>query len=52
MDSGSTSDTTVSIGVPCGAYYRWHVRATDGVGNTGDWSSDGYFYVDIYPPVP
>jgi hypothetical protein len=34
-----------SVGVECGWYYRWRVRATDGVGNLGSWSGWSEFSV-------
>jgi hypothetical protein len=34
-----------SIGVECGWYYRWRVRATDGAGNVGGWSGWSEFSV-------
>lgn len=34
-----------TIQVDCGWYYRWHVRATDGAGNTSAWSNWASFNV-------
>jgi len=41
-----TGDKT-SIAVECGWYYRWHVRATDGEGNTSAWSGWATFAVTL-----
>ncbi len=38
-------DKTVSVGVECGFYYRWQVRAIDGKGNIGPWSDWSYFAI-------
>lgn len=43
----TVADKTTSIPVECGFYYRWRVRATDGVGNTGDYSSWSEFSVPL-----
>ena len=32
-------NTNVTISIECGWYYRWRVRAIDGAGNVGPWSS-------------
>ena len=36
-----------SIGVECGWYYRWRVRAADGAGNLGPWSGWSEFAVTL-----
>jgi hypothetical protein len=38
-------DKTTSVSVDCGWYYRWRVRAVDGAGNQGEWSSWSYFTI-------
>lgn len=43
----SVNDKTTSISVECGWYYRWRVRAMDGVGNAGDWSGWSSFSVTL-----
>ena len=43
----SVSDKTTSIPVECGWYYRWRVRATDGVGNVGSWSGWSQFTITL-----
>jgi hypothetical protein len=41
--AGSAANTSATLpGLGCG-YYRWRVRAVDGAGNAGDYSSYGYF---------
>lgn len=43
----STSTNSIEVPVKCGGYYfRWAVRAEDGAGNLGDWSSFSIFGVD------
>lgn len=41
------SGTSASIGVECGWYYRWRVRAVDGLGNVGAWSSWWTFTIEL-----
>jgi hypothetical protein len=41
------SSTDLSIPVECGFYYRWRVRAVDGVGNPGAFSGWAYFEVSL-----
>ena len=41
------TDKTTTIGVECGWYYRWRVRAIDGVGNISDWSGWSTFAVTL-----
>ncbi len=36
-----------SISVECGWYYRWRVRAVDGVGNVGSWSGWWEFVINL-----
>jgi CSLREA domain-containing protein len=43
----STGSTGQSIPVECGYYYRWSVRAVDGVGNTGGFSAWSAFTVPL-----
>lgn len=43
----SVSDKTTSIPVECGWYYRWRVRALDGVGNLGPWSGWWKFAITL-----
>ncbi len=46
----TTSDTDLTIAaawLECGQQYRWAVRAEDGVGNVGPWSSWGQFGVEL-----
>ena len=38
---------TVTISVECGWYYRWRVRAGDGKGNVGAWSSWSRFSIPL-----
>lgn len=45
--SGSTAGLTARVPVDCGQGYRWRVRATDGAGNTGQYSFSAYF--DVAP---
>ena len=45
--SGSTAGLTANVPVKCGQAYRWHVRAADGAGNTGEYSFDAFF--DVAP---
>ncbi|MEA3326146.1 MAG: Ig-like domain-containing protein [Chloroflexota bacterium] len=40
-------DKTAQISTECGWYYRWRVRALDGVGNESEWSSWSYFTVNL-----
>ncbi|NIN69109.1 MAG: hypothetical protein GTO63_31365 [Anaerolineae bacterium] len=45
---GSTATgTEVTRSLGCGISYRWSVRAEDGVGNVGPWSSWGQFGVEL-----
>ncbi len=37
----------VDVGVECGYYYRWAVRAQDGAGNYSDWSGWSHFSVTL-----
>ncbi|HNR01499.1 MAG TPA: Ig-like domain-containing protein [Anaerolineaceae bacterium] len=41
------TDKTTSIPVECGWYYRWRVRAVDGVGNVSDWSGWSTFVINL-----
>ncbi len=43
--NGSTAGLTAKAPVECGQSYRWRVRATDGAGNTGQYSFAAYFSV-------
>lgn len=40
-------DKTTTIPVECGWYYRWRVRAVDGVGNISDWSNWSTFIISL-----
>jgi len=40
-------DKQTSISVECGWYYRWRVRALDGVGNLSGWSGWSEFSVTL-----
>ena len=40
-------DKTTNIGVECGWYYRWSVRAIDGAGNMSAWSEWFDFVVNL-----
>ena len=42
---GPVSGDRVDVSVSCGPYYRWTVRAQDGVGNWSDWSAWFHFAV-------
>jgi hypothetical protein len=44
---GPLGQTQLTVPVSCGYYYRWSVRAEDGAGNLGPWSSWATFGVDI-----
>jgi murein DD-endopeptidase MepM/ murein hydrolase activator NlpD/pSer/pThr/pTyr-binding forkhead associated (FHA) protein len=46
-DSGQTTGTSVSSTISCGIWYRWRVRAIDGVGNIGPYAPYAYFSVVI-----
>ncbi|MBI5564839.1 MAG: peptidoglycan DD-metalloendopeptidase family protein [Chloroflexi bacterium] len=46
--AGSTAGLTARVPVECGRAYRWFVRATDGAGNTGQYSFSAYFDVAPY----
>jgi len=41
------TDKTVNVGVECGWYYRWSVRAIDGAGNIGGWSGWFDFVINL-----
>jgi hypothetical protein len=41
------TDKTTSISVECGWYYRWRVRAIDGVGNISNWSGWSTFVINL-----
>ncbi len=41
------TDKTTTIGVECGWYYRWSVRAVDGVGNISAWSAWSDFVINL-----
>lgn len=41
------TDKTTTIGVECGWYYRWSVRAIDGAGNISGWSGWSDFVVNL-----
>jgi hypothetical protein len=46
----TTTETDLTIAaawLECGQQYRWAVRAEDGVGNVGPWSSWGQFGVEL-----
>jgi hypothetical protein len=45
--AGSTAGLAARVAVECGRGYRWFVRATDGAGNTGQYSFSAYF--DVAP---
>ena len=40
-------DKQTTVGVECGWYYRWRVRAVDGAGNLGPWSSWWQFAITL-----
>lgn len=40
-------DKTTTIPTDCGWYFRWRVRAVDGVGIMSDWSSWSYFSITL-----
>ena len=44
--SGITAKQT-NIGVDCGWYFRWRVRAKDGAGNMGPWSGWWQFVINL-----
>jgi len=41
------TDKTTNVSVECGWYYRWRVRAIDGVGNTSAWSGWSIFVINL-----
>lgn len=41
----TVSDKQMSLSVECGGYYRFRVRAVDGAGNAGGWSSWSLFAI-------
>jgi hypothetical protein len=41
------SSTSLNVSVECGWYFRWRVRAVDGAGNVGSFSSWAYFAVTL-----
>jgi hypothetical protein len=43
----SLTDKTTSVPIECGWYYRWRVRAVDGVGNVGEWSGWSNFAITL-----
>jgi hypothetical protein len=43
----NVNDKTTSVRVECGWYYRWHVRAVDGVGNVSEWSGWSTFAITL-----
>ena len=45
-DSGSTANTSVEVGVRCGIYFRWQVRAVDGMGSPGPYSIPMEFRIE------
>jgi len=46
-DSGETTSLTATPKLSCGWWYRWRVRAVDGLGNTGAYSAYAYFSIGI-----
>lgn len=42
---GLVASKQYSVNVECGWYYRWRVRAEDGAGNVGNWSTWSQFSV-------
>jgi RNA polymerase sigma-70 factor (ECF subfamily) len=44
---GPLSETQIKVPVTCGLGYRWAVRARDGAGNLGPWSSWATFGIGI-----
>jgi hypothetical protein len=44
---GPLNDKQIEVDVDCGIYYRWRVRAQDGVGNTSAWSEWYHFSVSL-----
>jgi hypothetical protein len=44
---GPIKETQINIPVSCGLGYRWAVRARDGAGNLGPWSSWATFGIGI-----
>ncbi|MFA5858853.1 MAG: hypothetical protein WC955_07285 [Elusimicrobiota bacterium] len=57
FSSPELSTTTISTGYSMqidfvDSQYYWHVRAKDGIGNTGNWSRTGVFYIDSTGPLP
>ena len=40
-------DKQMNLGVECGWYYRWRVRAVDGLGNVGAWSGWSTFAITL-----
>jgi hypothetical protein len=51
---GPEAGKQVEAGVECGGVYRWAVRAQDGAGTVGAWSSQAQFTVEqeAAPPPP
>jgi hypothetical protein len=43
----TVTNKTAEFPVECGWYYRWHVRARDGVGNLGSWSNWWMFTITL-----
>ena len=43
----TVADKTLSVPVECGWYYRWRVRAVDGVGNISLWSGWWQFTITL-----
>jgi len=41
------NDKQMNVGVECGWYYRWRVRAVDGLGNVGAWSGWSTFAITL-----
>lgn len=45
--SGNTSSLTATPAMQCGSWYRWRVRAVDGLGNAGAYCAYAYFSIGI-----
>ncbi len=45
--SGNTSSLTATPAMQCGTWYRWRVRAVDGLGNAGAYCAYAYFSIGI-----
>ena len=46
-DWGPIQGKQLEIPVDCGVRYRWRVRARDGAGNIGNWSTPSHFAIGI-----